>query len=141
LRIQRANKAAIKDALAEFPEVTFRCLPDPDGDSATFLSFFLPTEDRTRQVVNAFGAVGVDGCFYWYDNNWHYIRKWEHLRRLASPAPLGLTLLEKRPDYGSIALPQSDRIMGRTLCMQIKLSWSQSQLQQRIEAMRRVFSE
>jgi len=38
---QRAHKAAIKQALAGCPGLTFRELPDPEGDSATFLSYLL----------------------------------------------------------------------------------------------------
>lgn len=135
LEIQRANKKTIKDAMSRFSEVTFREIPDPSGDTATFLSFFLPDEDRTRRVAQDLGKAGVDGCFYWYDNNWHYIRKWDHLRRLASPARLPLSLLSPPPDYSSLSLPQSDRIMGRTISMQIKLSWTETQIAQRIDAM------
>jgi 8-amino-3,8-dideoxy-alpha-D-manno-octulosonate transaminase len=139
LEIQRANKKAIKEALGEFSEITFRRIPDPSGDTATFLSFFLPDEARARQVAQELGKAGVDGCFYWYDNNWHYIRKWEHLRRLASPARLALTLLSPSPDYETLSLPRSDSIMSRTISMQIKLSWTDAQLRQRIEAMCGVF--
>jgi hypothetical protein len=28
------------------------------------------------------------GNFYWYDNNWHYIRKWDHLKNSSSLSPL-----------------------------------------------------
>lgn len=139
LETQRANKKAIKDALGKFPEITFRQVPDSSGDSATFLSFFLPDEVRARQVAQDLGRAGVDGCFYWYDNNWHYIRKWEHLRRLASPARLALALLTPSPNYETLSLPRSDAILSRTISMQIKLSWTEAQLQQRIEAMCGVF--
>jgi len=141
LETQRANKKALKTALGKFPEITFREIPDDSGDTATFLSFFLPDETRARQVAQDLGKAGVDGCFYWYDNNWHYIRKWEHLRRLASPARLALTLLSPSPNYEALCLPRSDSIMSRTLSLQIKLSWTQAQLQQRIDAMCGVFNK
>lgn len=141
LETQRTHKQAIKDALGQFPEICFRRLPDPDGDSATFLSFFLPTETRARDVVRALGAAGVDGCFYWYDNNWHYIRKWDHLRQLAAPARLSVSRLENRPAYDSLSLPRSDGIISRTLSLQIKLSWTPEQLRGRIEAMCGVFDQ
>ncbi|MDX9786740.1 MAG: DegT/DnrJ/EryC1/StrS family aminotransferase [Desulfobacterales bacterium] len=142
IETQRANKKAIKDALNKYSEVRFRHLPDPAGDSATFLSFLLPSETRARQIAGALGQAGVDGCFYWYDNNWHYIRRWDHLRRLSSPAPLSITRLNHPSacDYNNLSLPQSDGIMSRTLSMQIKLSWTPAQLQQRIEAICGVFA-
>ena len=48
---QRANKGTIKKALAEIPGITFRDVPDEEGDSATFLSFFLPDESAARKVT------------------------------------------------------------------------------------------
>lgn len=139
IEIQRAHKQALKESLGRFSEITFRQVPDPAGDSATFLSFFLPDEARARQVVRELGQAGVDGCFYWYDNNWHYIRKWDHLKRLASPARLGAAMLENPPDYEALSLPQSDGVMSRTISMLIKLSWSEADLQGRIDALGRVF--
>jgi len=132
LDIQRTNKSRIKQALAKFSQVTFRTIPDPKGDSATFLSFFLPTETYARDIAQAFGKSGVDGCFYWYDNNWHYHRQWDHLKTLTAAAKLPLTLVENRPDYGKIDLPQSDSIMSRTISMQIKLGWSEEEVRERI---------
>jgi len=132
LEIQRTNKSRIKQALAKFSQVSFRVLPDPKGDSATFLSFFLPDEGYARSLTTALGKGGIDGCFYWYDNNWHYFRKWDHLKTLNSPAKLPLALIENRPDYGRIDLPRSDSIMSRTISMQIKLGWSEEDLRDRI---------
>jgi 8-amino-3,8-dideoxy-alpha-D-manno-octulosonate transaminase len=128
LEKQRAHKKALKEALAEFSEITFRKIPDEKGDSSTFLSFFLPDESRARNVAKSLGQAGVDGCFYWYDNNWHYIRKWDHLRKLRSAAKLPLKLLDYCPDYEKLALPQSDSIMRRTISILVKLSWTKAEL-------------
>lgn len=133
LEKQRASKKAIKDALARFPEITFRRIPDEKGDSATFLSFFLPKESIARKITDDLGSAGVDACFYWYDNNWHYLRKWDHLKKLKSAAKLPIRLLENYPDYEKVNLPQSDQIMGRTISMLIKLSWTEDELKGRIE--------
>lgn len=136
--IQRRNKAAIKDAMADLGDVTFRYLPDPMGDSATFLSFFLPTEDRTREVAANLKENGAP-CPYWYDNNWHYIRKWHHLQELKRSAPLAFELAENRPDYSKLNLPESDAIMKRTLSMQIMLSWTEADIEKRIQAVIKSF--
>ena len=135
LEKQRTHKKAIKEALAQFSEITFRKILDEKGDSATFLSFFLPEESRARKIAGDLGQAGVDACFYWYDNNWHYIRQWEHLKKLKSAAKLPLKLLEDCPDYEKIELPRSDSIMSRTISMLIKLSWTEEELMQRIEKM------
>ena len=131
LRKQRSHKRAIKEALAQFSDVTFRKIPDEAGDSATFLSFFLPDEATARKVVKGLGKAGVDGCFYWYDNNWHYIRQWDHIKMLRSTARLPVELLEYAPDYTQLELPKSDAIMSRTLSMLIKLSWTEEELTER----------
>jgi 8-amino-3,8-dideoxy-alpha-D-manno-octulosonate transaminase len=130
---QRLHKKVIKDALSQFPEISFRHIPDPKGDSATFLSFFLPDESQARETAKSLGNAGVDSCFYWYDNNWHYIRQWDHFKNLKSPARLPITLIEKLPEYEKIKFPKSDSIMARTISMLIKLSWTEEELAQRIE--------
>lgn len=141
LEKQRAHKKRIKAALSDHTEITFRTLPDEDGDSATFLSFFLPDESRTRMIAKALARAGVDGCFYWYDNLWHYIRNWDHIKKLKSPARLPIHLLSDNPGYEDIRLPESDAIMNRTLSMLIKLSWTEADLVQRIENINRVLAQ
>ncbi|MDX9818347.1 MAG: DegT/DnrJ/EryC1/StrS family aminotransferase [Desulfococcus multivorans] len=135
LEIQRTHKNAIKTALKQCPSITFRHIPDDAGDSATFLSFMLPDESTAREKTAKLAASGVDGCFYWYGNNWHYLRQWDHLKQLSSAARLPLELLENRPDYRKIHLPKSDALMARTLSMQIKLSWSEQAVERRIRSM------
>ncbi|MBR9980328.1 MAG: DegT/DnrJ/EryC1/StrS family aminotransferase [Desulfatitalea sp.] len=141
LATQRTHKAAIRDAMAAYPQVRFRCLPDPAGDSATFLSFMLPDAERARHTARALNAAGVDGCFYWYDNNWHYLRQWQHLKQMHVAAKLPAQLYDYCPNYSRVALPRSDAIIGRTISMQIKLSWRPEQLQARIAAVRQVLGE
>lgn len=141
LQKQRAHKSVIKKAMSAFPQISFRHIPDEAGDTATFLSFFLPEEDHARQTAKALEAAGVDACFYWYDNNWHYIRQWEHIKTLASPARLPVELMEKVPDYNALQLPQSDKIMGRTISMLIKLSWTEAELADRVETICGVLSK
>ncbi|MFK9985600.1 hypothetical protein ACJEM7_25470, partial [Escherichia coli] len=66
---------------AQLPEVSFRSVPDTEGDSCTFLSWFLPTEEISRSVVAELKAQNIlAGNFYWYANNWHYIKQWQHLK-------------------------------------------------------------
>ena len=134
LEVQRRNKSAIKSAMAAVPGIEFRQLPDPDGDSATFLSFFMPDLATARQAVKALSAAGVDGCFHWFDNKWHYIRKWDHFHALKGPARMAVQALANCPDYSGIAMPGSDAIMQRAISMQIKLGWTADQLEQRIQA-------
>ena len=140
LEIQRRNKQIIKDAMAALPGVTFREIPDPQGDSATFLSFFLEDETRTRDVSKRLAAAGVDGCAYYYDNNWHYLKHWHHLKTLSGAARLPLELLAERPDYSKVQVPLSDAIISRNISMQIKLGWSDQEIDQRITAIKKTIN-
>ena len=140
LKTQRRFKRTLSEALSDIPQVTFQEMDDPQGDSATFLSFFLPDEEKARQTAKGLASQGVDGCFYWYDNKWHYIRQWDHLIRLSSPARLPIELIDERPDYGDIDLSRSHSIIGRTISMQIKLGWTEEELKRRIKKISEVFN-
>jgi 8-amino-3,8-dideoxy-alpha-D-manno-octulosonate transaminase len=135
LTTQRRIKKAIKDTLAAKTDISFRHIPDEKGDSATFLTFLMPDRNKARKTVKALTQAGVDGCFYWYDNNWHYFRRWKHLQNLKSAAKLPLQLLANTPDYSALDLSASDAVLSRAISMQIKLSWTQAQLDERIERM------
>jgi 8-amino-3,8-dideoxy-alpha-D-manno-octulosonate transaminase len=85
LALQKRNQQQLKNILSAVPEVGFRKIPDPDGDICSFLSWFLPSEEIARAVVAELRQQGIlAGNFYWFDNNWHYIRKWDHLRQAAT---------------------------------------------------------
>jgi 8-amino-3,8-dideoxy-alpha-D-manno-octulosonate transaminase len=140
IETQRKAKQFLKDGLSDLDRIKFREIPDPDGDSAAFLSFFLPSEAEAREATQKLGAVGVDGCFYWYDNNWHYHTKWDHFKNLIGPAPLAVQRWEPERDWKSLSLPVSDVIIGRTVSMLIKLSWTEADLAKRLAGMRSVLS-
>jgi 8-amino-3,8-dideoxy-alpha-D-manno-octulosonate transaminase len=133
IETQRRNKELIKNAMGQFAEISFREIPDKEGDSASFLSFFLPDEARAREVIKDLGLAGVDASFYWYDNNWHYIRSWHHLKELKSAAKLPIEFFENTPDYSKTALPKSDSIMRRAISMLIKLAWTENEIEDRIQ--------
>ncbi len=137
IKIQQNNKQIIKDALSGISDIRFRQIPDPKGDSASFLSFFLPDETKAKKVIKALGKNKVDACFYWYDNNWHYFRKWDHLKSMKSAAPLCAGLAENKPDYKNISLPESDSVMKKTISMLIKLSWTDSEIEKRIDGIKK----
>jgi len=128
IQVQRRNKRRLREAFATCERVSFREIPDPEGDSATFLSLFAPDEDAARSWTAALAAAGVPGCFYWYDNNWHYPRRWDHLRDLRTAGRSPLTLLDPAPDLSVVDIERSDRIISRTISMLVKLSWSDAEL-------------
>ncbi len=136
LAIQQRHHRYIKDQLSRIPGVSFRRIHDPAGDSYTFLSWFLPSEAHTQAFVmemkkrNAYA-----GNFYWCEHNWHYIRKWDHLKnvtslfRLTDPQVAALKALEQQ-DFSA-----SDRIMSRGISTAISLSWTEEQLKAKTATM------
>jgi 8-amino-3,8-dideoxy-alpha-D-manno-octulosonate transaminase len=128
LAIQKKNHGLLKSILAKIPEISFRSIPDPAGDSCTFLSWFLPTEPLTQALVAELKEQGIlGGNFYWFDHNWHYIRKWEHLRQALSLYPLNEDQKNALNDLADAHFPVSDNIMGRCLSTQISLIWTEAQ--------------
>jgi len=134
LKKQRKNKNVMKTALSKIDNITFRKIPDEKGDSATFLSFFTQDQDQAVKIVDNLNKSRIGGYFYWYANNWHYIKQWNQLKNLKAPNRLTLTP-EKYPNYGVSDLKLSNDIMKRTISIQIKLSWSETELISYIEAL------
>jgi 8-amino-3,8-dideoxy-alpha-D-manno-octulosonate transaminase len=129
---QRRNLEQLKDILAAIPGISFRHIPDPDGDICTFLTWFLPTEEITRAVVAELkqqGALG--GNFYWYEHNWHYIRKWDHLKTAASLYRLTEPQEEALLALGSTSFAASDAIMSRCISTAIGLLWTEEQIREK----------
>jgi 8-amino-3,8-dideoxy-alpha-D-manno-octulosonate transaminase len=132
LAIQRRNHAALKAMLAEVPEVSFRRIPDPAGDSGSFVCWFLPTEAITRTVVAELKNQGIlPGNFYWFDNNWHYIRKWDHLKQSITLNALAPEIRERVVAQANKDFAASDAIMGRCICTSVSLLWTEEQLREK----------
>ena len=133
---QQQMKKYIKDALqAEFPRLKFRRILDESGDIATFLSFSFESLEQTEKAAEALKANGVGGIFHYYNNNWHYIRRWYHLKERATLYRLPQEVLDNMPDYATKQFPQSDDIISRNISMAINLSWSDQDVKARTEAM------
>jgi 8-amino-3,8-dideoxy-alpha-D-manno-octulosonate transaminase len=133
---QNEHYNILRSYLEQIPEVTFRQLPAGGVDSCNFLSWFLPTEELTREAVKEMGILKQAGNFYWFDNNWHYIRKWDHLKN-------SITLNKLHPDHKAAVIagvtksfPVSDAIMGRCVSTAISLTWTPEQLHAKGAAMK-----
>lgn len=131
LAIQKRNNETIRQALQDVPGISFRRIPDPAGDTGSFLSFFLPSEKITREAVAEFQAAGIGGNFYWYDNNWHYIRKWHHLQNGSWMYRLPEEQKLQVMHYTNLAFPVSDAVMSRCISSSISLVWTEEQAKER----------
>ncbi len=131
LAIQKRNYSIMREALTDIPEITFRKVPEGGEENYSFLSFFLPSESRAKNVHKALCESGIDGCFYWYDNNWHYYRKWEHLTSRKSLGKLPKEVLDGLQDFSKIDFSKSDHWVGRNISCLIKLGWSETEVRER----------
>jgi len=133
--IQKKNYTIIREALSQIPEVQFRTVPEGGEESYSFLSFFLPDLETARKVSTAFKEGGVDACFHYYDNNWHYVRKWEHLKDLKSLYPISKGVKEGLKYLQTKTFEQSDHYIGRNISCLIKLSWTEEEVRTRANKM------
>jgi len=135
ISIQRRNHGILKAALSTIPEVSFRRIPDPQGDSCGFLNFFMPTAELSNKVVDAFKEHGIDAYWNYFNNNWHYIRKWNHLKELKSLYPLSDQIKEGLQRINDQKFPQSDDLISRNISCLIKLSWTEEEVKDRASRM------
>jgi 8-amino-3,8-dideoxy-alpha-D-manno-octulosonate transaminase len=134
LDIQKRNHGLLKSILQQVPEISFRRIPDPEGDSCTFLSWFLPTEAIARGVVTELKAQqALAGNFYWFDNNWHYIRKWDHLKQSITLNALHPELKAAVLHHAGKDFSASDAILGRCISTAINLLLTEEQVREKGE--------
>ncbi|MBT8183401.1 MAG: DegT/DnrJ/EryC1/StrS family aminotransferase [Eudoraea sp.] len=131
IAIQKKNFSVLRVALSTIPEIEFRRVPEKGVENYSFISFFLPTANHAKKAQTALSGAGVDGCFYWFDNNWHYHTKWEHLKNLTSLGPMSKEVIDGLPDYSAADFSKSDHWVGRNISCLIKLGWTEEELQQR----------
>jgi 8-amino-3,8-dideoxy-alpha-D-manno-octulosonate transaminase len=121
---QRENMARIKEPLTKIDQVTFRPMPDPEGDIASFLMFYLPTEEKARSFSR---VMSEEGCpiVYWFENSWHYYTQWEHLLGSKSVLPSGYPFEapsgERRCHFDPEALPKTAEYLSRCLTIPINI--------------------
>lgn len=135
LKTQERNYRIMREALATIEGVTFRRVPEGGVENYSFVNFFLPTQELSEKAHKALSANGVDACFYWFKNNWHYINGWEHLRDLKSLGTLSSEVKAQMQDLNNTDFSKSDAWMGRTVSSLVKIGWTEAQVRDRAEKM------
>lgn len=146
LAMQRKNNQLLCQHLQQIPEVSFRIVPDPAGDNGAFLSWFLPTAELMQAFVAEMKAQNaLAGHFYWFNNNWHYIKKWDHLKTATS-----LNTIHESQKVALLALSTqdfsvSDAVLSRCVSTAISLTWTEEQIhakgQQMVEVLKKVLNK
>lgn len=127
LQQQRKHKAVILQRLGGIPGLGFRKQCDDAGDSATFFHMLFPDEATARAAHKAMGEAGVGGA-YWYDNMYHYIKQWQHLKDLKMPFRTVAHELGLPQDLKTLKLPKSDAVLSRLISFNIRVTWTEAEL-------------
>ena len=124
---QRKHKAIIQERLSKIPGLSFRKQCDDAGDSATFFHLLLPDEASARACVKNLGEAGI-GVGYWYDNMYHYIKQWDHLKDMSMPYKLVAHELGMPQDLKTLKFPKSDAVLSRLISFNIRVTWTEAEL-------------
>ena len=135
IAIQKRNYTILRNALAKVSGVTFRRVPEGGEESYAFLNFFLPDLESAQKVSEVFKTNGIDVCWNYYHNNWHYIRKWNHLKDLKSLFPISKEVREGLKYLQTKTFEQSDHYISRNISCLIKLSWTEEEVKNRAAKM------
>jgi dTDP-4-amino-4,6-dideoxygalactose transaminase len=117
----RANKRRFRAAIAGLPGLEFREITDPEGECATLLTVFLPTEKVARQVAKDLGTKVVA------DSGWHVYANMEQILEKRTITPEGCPFTCPYYKGGGIRywrgmLPQTDALLARAINISIGVS-------------------
>ncbi|MCA0426400.1 MAG: DegT/DnrJ/EryC1/StrS family aminotransferase [Bacteroidetes bacterium] len=129
--IREANnkhKKFMMEELGKIPGVSFATIPDPSGDSATFLNILMPDTQSAQAVVAALNKNGVGGFNYWFTNMYHFINQWDHIKEGRVAAKTNVQLLGAPQDYANLNIPKTQETIGRLISFGIRASWTDAEL-------------
>jgi len=114
----RANKRRFKEAIADLPGLEFREVIDPDGECATLLTMFLPTEEIARRMAKDLGSKVIA------DSGWHVYSNMEHVLEKRTITAEGCPFTCAYYKGGEVKywkgmLPQTDALLARALNISI----------------------
>ncbi len=141
LEKQKQNYTLMYNAIKNIEGVTFRRVPEGGVQNYSFLNFFLPTQELAEIAHKALSENGVDACFYWFKNNWHYINGWGHLQNQESAGNLSTEVKRQLQNFDEVDFSKSDFWMGRTISSLVKIGWTDDQLAERAYKMKLVLTK
>jgi dTDP-4-amino-4,6-dideoxygalactose transaminase len=116
-----ANKRRFKEAIADLPGLEFREITDPEGECATLLTVFLPSEEVARKVAQDLGTRVVA------DSGWHVYSNMEQILEKRTITPDGCPFNCPHYKGGEVKywkgmLPQTDGLLARAINISIGVS-------------------
>lgn len=113
IRRQKENKRKIKEGIKDLSGIEFREIFDPDGEIATFLTFYLPKKEITEKFKEKMKENGVTPAIL---NYWHFIANIE---------------------ISGGSFPKSKDILDRMVSIEIKTIMSDDEISKIIDGIRK----
>lgn len=114
IKKQKENKKKIEDGIKDINGIEFREIPDTEGDIATFLTFYLPTKEKTDKFKEKMKENGVSPAIL---NYWHFIANIE---------------------IAGGNFPQSKDILEKMVSIEIKTIMEENEISKIIDVIRKV---
>jgi 8-amino-3,8-dideoxy-alpha-D-manno-octulosonate transaminase len=117
----RKNKSRLKANIADISGIEFREITDPDGECATLLTVFLPSEKIARLVADKLGTKVIA------DSGWHVYSNMEQMLEKRTVTPEGCPFTCQFYKGGEVKywkgmLPQTDSLLSRAINISIGVS-------------------
>ena len=116
----RANKDLYRSLISDIPGLEFRQINDPDGECATLLVVFFPTEEIARLVATELGSKVIA------DSGWHVYNNMEHFLNqntiTSEGCPYRCPIYTNQGGevrYSRGMLPQTDDLLSRGFIISI----------------------
>lgn len=126
---QKENKKTLKTGIQQNATITWRELPDEEGDSADSLVLFVDTEEKAAHVAQILKNNGIGTKNLPDAINWHFATTWEHM-------------LSDTPRYRGINLKDefapSAHILKRAIALPIYVHMSEEDIDKIINTLGKI---
>ena len=132
IKRQLKNKTRIKEGIKDIPGITFREVPNPEGEVGDTLTFFLPDREKAQKFVKLWTGKGFGTKNLPDAINWHYAGTWDHI-------------FSKYDEYKgkdlSTIWKQSTELLRRAIALSIFVHMADSDINKIIDAIHEVSSK
>lgn len=140
IKLNKRNKSILQEILSDIKGINFSHVPDKDGDTATFLNILCPDKEFAQKVNKELGKTSIGGYNYWFENKYHFISNWEHLKNLKFPSTMAINKQDIPQDYNNLPLNDSTNIMSRLISFGIRCAISEDNVKKLGEDIAKVFN-
>jgi len=119
-RTLKEKKKRFKDGIKDIKGISFRTLPDPDGELGTILTVILPDKEVAYNIGKALKSGVVSG------SGWHVYNNMEHIlgKKVVTKEGCPFTCPYYKDKGGSVEykkgmLPKTDEILDRAINISI----------------------